>query len=104
MKNRLTVLAAGLALGSATPALASAPSLGEEVEEAIVDPGEVEFETRWDQLAGGMLDGEDVMKAEVAYGLSERIRVSGRVQVERQPGTSRKVQAAGAELIYNLGK
>ena len=92
---------AGLALS--TPALA-APGLGAEIYGATVDKGELEVEARYGRLGGGPDDGEDVIKLEAGYGVTDRLRVAVQGEFEREPGGPRRAEAMGIEAVYALGK
>lgn len=97
-----TALAA-LATTIATPALA-APGLGQEVYGATVDKGEPEFESRFDSLSGGPDDGEDVIKLEASYGITDSLRIGVLGEFEQEVGASRKAEEVAVEAIYELGK
>ena len=100
---RLQAALALLALG--LPGIArAAPGLGDEVYGAEIESGEFEFEGRYGALAGGPDDGEDVLKFEAAYGVSDRLRIAALGEFEREAGGPRKLEAAGVEAIYRLGK
>jgi len=94
-------LVSGLTLS--TPALA-APGLGDEVYAATVEKGEPEFEARYGRLGGGHDDGEDVIKLEAGYGVTNRLRVAVLGEFEREPGDRRRAEAMGIEAVYALGK
>lgn len=94
--------ACGILCAVATPALA-APGLGNEVYGARVEKGEMEVEAKFDTLAGGPADGEDVIKLEAAYGVTDSLRIAPFVKLEKDPGFSRKAKEAGVEAIYELG-
>lgn len=97
-------LALGAALLMHTTAAQAAPGLGSEVYGATVEPGKIEIENRYDALAGGADDGEDVIKLEAAYGVSRRLRLGLQGEFEREPGRPRKAEELGIEAIYALGK
>lgn len=99
-------LAACLAAMSAiapTTALA-APGLGDEVNGATVNAGETDLEARYGQLTGGADQGEDALKLEAAHAINNRLRLGAMIELEREPGTARKVEAVGFEAIYALGR
>jgi len=87
---------------ASAPAIA-APGMGNEVYGAEVEKGEWEFEAKFDTLAGGPDDGEDVVKLEASYGVSDRLKIAPFVKLEKEPGVSRKAEEAGVEAIYRLG-
>ncbi len=95
-------LSAALGCAIVSPAWA-APGLGSEVYGASVEKGEVEFETKWDTLAGGPDGGEDVIKLEAAYGVTDRLRLAVSGEIEQEPGFSHKAEELGIEAIYELG-
>lgn len=101
MRKIITATALAAALPTAAHA---APGMGEEVYGATVEKGEAEIETRYDALAGGPDDGEDVLKLEAAYSPSDRLRLGLLAEFEREPGDARKAEAVGLEAIYALGK
>lgn len=94
-------LIAALALPSAAHA---APGLGDEVYGATVEKGEPEIEVRYGRLTGGPDSGEDAIKLEAGYGVTDRLRVSVQGEFEREAGSSRKAEAMGIEAVYALGK
>jgi len=99
--KRITGLAAFL-LAYPTAALA-APGLGEEVYGTHIEKGEIELEARYDRLAGGADNGEDVIKLEAGYGVSDRFKVAILSEFEKEPGNGRKAEEIGVEAIYRLG-
>lgn len=103
MKTAIALALAGLTAMLPTAALAG-PGLGSEVYGATVTSGEFEVETRFDTLAGGPDDGENVLKLEAAYGVSDRLRLGIQSEFEREPGLPRKAEELGIEAIYTLGK
>lgn len=97
--------AIALPLCAAIPSAAlAAPGLGTEVYGANVERGELEFESRFDRLTGGFDDGEDVLKLEAAYGVSDSLRIGAFGEFEREPGSARKAEEFGIEAIYRLGR
>ena len=93
------------ALACALPATAqAAPGLGSEVYGATVSKGELEFESRYHTLKGGADDGEDVIKLEAAYGVTDRLRIGVFAEFEREPGLSRRAEEVAVEAVYHLGK
>jgi len=99
---------AGLACALSAMVLASpayaAPGMGSEVYGATVEKGEVEVEARYGALAGGPDDGEDVLKLELAYAPTEKLRLATVVELEKEPGEHRKAEALSFEAIYELGR
>jgi len=102
-KRMLAAAAAGGGLCAHTPQAMAAPGLGNEVYGAHVEKGELEIEAKFDSLAGGPDDGENVIKLEAAYGVSDRLRLAPFVKLEKEPGDSRKAEEVGIEAIYELG-
>lgn len=103
MKNARTIALLGLGILLPTTAQA-APGLGTEIYGATVDAGQFEAEARYDALAGGPDDGEDVLKLEAAYGVNKRLRLALLGEFEREAGGPRKAEELGVEAIYALGK
>jgi len=100
MKYACLVAAAATLL----PATAhAAPGLGSEVYSATVDEGELELEAIMGQLDGGPEDGEDVLVLEGAYGVTDKLRLGVRGEIEQEAGESREFEALGVEAIYELG-
>lgn len=99
---RLAV-AALLGLLLSTPALA-APGMGNEVYGAEIKSGEAEGELRYDALAGGLDDGEDLLQIGAAYGLNDHLRIGLQGEFEREPGAPRRAESLGIEAVYALGK
>ena len=87
----------------ADPALA-APGAGDKVYGATVENGITEFEARYGRLVGDEAGGEDVLKLEVAHGFSDRLYGAVVAEIEREPSSSRKLEALSIEGIYALGK
>ncbi len=100
MKNTLAI--AALAILAPTAAHA-APGLGGEVYGATVEEGELEVESIYGQLDGGPEDGEDVLVLEAAYGVTDKLRLGLRGEIEKEPGADREFEALGIEAIYELG-
>lgn len=100
---RMTILGALVACTLATPAMA-APGMGGEVYGATVEAGEPEIEAIYGALDGGADDGEDVIRLEASYGVSNRLRIGVQGEWEKEPGGKRKGEAVGIEAIYALGK
>jgi hypothetical protein len=86
-----------------TSALAGTPGLGGEVYGATVEKGETEIEARYGILNGGPDNGGDVIKLEVAHGVTDRLRLAVVGEFGRDPGDSRKFNAAAFEAVYALG-
>jgi len=102
-----TILAAAFLAGAMFTAPGSAlaaPGLADEVYPATVEAGEPEVELRYGRLGGGPDNGEDALKVEASYGVTNRLRLAGVVEFEREAGLSRKAEAASLEAIYALGK
>jgi hypothetical protein len=95
-------LACAVSYVMSAPAMA-APGLGNEVYGAEVKKGEWEFEAKFDTLAGGPEDGEDVVKLEAAHGVTDRLRIAPFVKLEKEPDSWRKAEELGVEAIYSLG-
>lgn len=102
MKKSIGAAGVAFAVLSATPAFA-APGLGGEIYGATVEKGEIEVETRWDQLTGGPDDGEDVLRAEVGYGVTSNLRLGLQAEFEKEPGETREAEGLGLEAVYALG-
>lgn len=100
---KLTPMVALLSLIGLPTAAHAAPGLGDEVYGAEVEEGEAEVETIYGRLDGGADDGEDVLKLEAAYGVTDRLRLGLIGELEREPFESRKFEAVGVEAIYELG-
>jgi hypothetical protein len=98
------ILIPALAFAMTTPAVAGSPGMGGEVYGATVEKGETEVEARYGRLTGGANPGEDVLKLEAAYGVSDRLRIGVVGEFGKEPGDSRKLNAASIEAIYALGK
>lgn len=81
----------------------AAPGLGSEVYGATVEEGELELEAIWGQLDGGPEDGDDVLVLEGAYGVTDKLRLGVRGEIEQEVGESRDFEALGVEAIYELG-
>lgn len=101
MKNFPIAIAVACALSS--PALA-APGMGSEVYGATVDKGELEFESIYGELDGGADDGENVLKLEAAYGVTDKLRLGVLTELEKEPGGKRKAEEVAVEAVYELGK
>ncbi|MFC3174657.1 hypothetical protein ACFOD9_10370 [Novosphingobium bradum] len=97
------ITAAIIAIAAPTAAHA-APGLADEVYAATVQAGEPEVELRYGRLGGGPDHGEDALKVEAGYGVTDRLRLAGVFEFEREAGLSRKAEAASLEAIYALGK
>ena len=107
MTNKAAItemLAPILAFAMAAPALAGSPGMGGEVYGATVEKGEVELEARYGRLTVGPNPGEDVLKLEAGYGVSDRFRIGVVGEFGKEPGNSRKLNAASIEAIYTLGQ
>ncbi len=101
---RKLAIAGALACACAvTPALA-APGLGNDVYGATVEKGETEIEMKYDSLRGGPDHGEDVLKLEVARGITNNLMVGVLTEFEKEPGESLKAEEVAIEAIYHLGR
>lgn len=88
-------------------ALIAAPALAEpsgEISSAVVVKGETEFEAIYGRLSGGPDSGEDILRLEASHGVSDRLRLAIRGEIERPPGGPRKLEAVSFEAIYELGR
>lgn len=101
MKYALPVAAIAALLPCAAQA---APGLGSEVYGATVDKGELELEAIWGQLDGGPENGEDVLVLEGSYGVTDKLRLGVRGEIEQEVGEDREFEALGIEAIYELGQ
>lgn len=95
-------MAAIVACTLATPAWA-APGLGGEVYGANVEQGEIELEAIYGELDGGADDGEDVLKLEAGYGVTDKLRIGVLTELEKEPAGGRKAEEVAIEAIYELG-
>lgn len=102
--TKSTALAAALAAASMSTAAQAAPGLGNEVYGATVEKGETEIEIKYDRLGGGPESGEDVLKAEVARGITKNLQVGVFVEFEKEPGESSQLEEIAVEAIYHLGQ
>ena len=92
------------AIALLVPATAqAAPGLGSEVYGATVEKGELELESIYGELDGGVEDGENVLVLEAAYGVTDKLRLGVRGEIEKEPGEDREFEALGVEAIYELG-
>lgn len=101
--RKIAITAALTCACAATPALA-APGMGHEVYGATVEKGETEIEMQYDRLSGGLEDGEDVLKLEVAHGVTDNLRIGVLAEFEKEVGESRKAEEVAIEAIYHFGK
>lgn len=101
---RLSICAAVLFGGLMATAAHAAPGLGDEVYGATVESGETEFEARYGQLDSGADDGEDNARFEVERGITNRLALAAVVELERDPGGTRRATHLGFEAIYHLGR
>jgi len=105
MRRYHAIFAATLLGSAALPQSAqAAPGLAEEVYPATVERGEPELEARYGRLGGGADDGEDALKLEAGYGVTDHLRVNGMLELEREAGGSRRAEAGAIEAIYALGQ
>ncbi len=58
----------------------------------------------YDRLAGGPLDGLDLLQVGATYGLTNTIRIGAQASFEREPGGPRRADTAGAEVLVHLGQ
>ncbi len=100
--NFAALAASAIALTFAAPALAT-PGLGGDVYGSSVEEGEVEVEAIYGALGGGEDDGEDVLKLEAAYGVTDKLKIGVLTELEKEPGESRKAEEVAVEAIYELG-
>jgi len=100
---RKFAIGAAMACALSTPALA-APGMADEVYGATVEKGELEIESRYGRLNDGPDDGEDVIKLEAAYGVTDRLRLGILAEFEKEPGEVRRGEELAIEAIYHLGK
>lgn len=96
-------LLTGAAAVIASSALA-APGVGGKVYGATVEAGVSEFEARYGRLMGRADDGEDGLVLEAAHGFSSRFYGAALVELEREAGEHREVEAVSVEGIYALGQ
>lgn len=101
MRKTIPAILIAIALPSAAHA---APGMGTEVYGASVNAGELEAETRYDRLAGGADDGEDVIQIEASYGISSSFSLGIQAEFEKEPGAARKAEELGVEAIWALGR
>ena len=99
---RLAALAILLVL-TTSPALAT-PGRGDDADGATVECGSIDAALFYDRLDSGPAGGEDLLQIGITHGLSDRVRIGGQASFARQPGTSRKVETVGAEVLFALGK
>ena len=100
--RRLPVSPIACALASiATPALAEPSG---EISSPVVVKGETEFEAIYGRLSGGRDSGEDILRLEASHSVSDRLRLAIRTEIERAPGSPRKLAAVSFEAIYELGR
>jgi hypothetical protein len=99
---RKSTIAALAACTLATPAWA-APGLGGEVYGANVEQGELELEAIYGELNGGEDDAENVLKLEVGYGVTDKLRIGVLTELEKEPGDGRRAEEIAIEAIYELG-
>lgn len=84
-------------------AVDAAPGLDAVVYGATVEAGKSEIETRYGRLTGGPADGEDAFVIEASHGFTPRFYGAGLAIFEREPGSSRQLNAVALEGIYTLG-
>jgi hypothetical protein len=82
----------------------AAPGVGEKVYGATLEAGVTEVEARYGRLTGGAADGEDGLVLEVAHSFSDRFYGGALIELEREPGGDREVEAFGLEGIVTLGR
>ena len=100
--RRLPVSPIACALASiATPALAEPSG---EISSPVVVKGETEFEAIYGRLSGGRDSGDDILRLEASHSVSDRLRLAIRTEIERAPGSPRKLAAVSFEAIYELGR
>lgn len=99
--RKVGLMVGGLVL--AAPVVARAEPAGEIVS-PVVKKGETEFEATYGRLDGKADDGEDRLLLEVGHGVTDRLELAVRGEIEKEPGSSREFEAVGFEAIYNLGR
>ena len=106
MTQTSRILAIGSLLVAATlpTAARAAPGLAEAVYGANVYKGEVEAEIRFGQLTGGRDAGEQGLTLELGFTPTSRLRIEALAEFGRDAGGSRKLESAGIEAIYHLGR
>lgn len=104
MKRVTAIVAASAACLSAASTAWAAPGLGGEVYGATVEPGEVELEMRSGILTGGPDAGENNVRAEVGYGITGHTRIAVVAEFEKEPRSSRKLEAVSIEAIQNIAR
>lgn len=82
----------------------AAPGVGEKVYGATIDPGLTEIEARYGRLQGGPDAGEDGLVLELAHGFSKKFYAAALVELEKEPGHGREVEAVSIEAITPLGR
>lgn len=87
----------------AQPAVA-APGVGSKVYGATVEGGVSEVEFRYGRLAGGEASGEDGLVVELAHGFSDHFYGAILAEFEREPHSSRELEAFAVEGIVPLGR
>lgn len=100
---KLFSIAAAAALALSSSAAVAAPGLDEKVYGATVEKGVSEVELRYGRLAGGAAGGEDATVVELSHGFSDRFYAGVLLGFGRESGSSRQLQAVGAEGIVTLG-
>lgn len=93
-----------LLMAMASAPLAAAPGVGEKIYGSTVDAGATEVEARYGRLTGGDADGEDGLVLELAHGFSKNFYAAALIELEREPGEARRVEAYGIEAIAPLGR
>lgn len=81
----------------------AAPGLDDVVYGASVELGKSEMELRYGRLTGAAAEGEDAFVIEAAHGFSARFYGAALAALEREPGSSRRLETIGAEGIFTLG-
>jgi hypothetical protein len=101
---RILPLALAVLCGLGSTSAIATPGLGGEVYGATVDKGELEFEAIYGRLSGGTGDGEEVLKIESSYAVSDRLLFGLVGEFEKKPGQPRRAEELAVEAIYHLGK
>ena len=99
------LICATATLSATIPAMATAaPGVGEKVYGATIEPGLTEVEARYGRLDGGPDNGEDGLVLELAHGFSKAFYAAALVELEKEPGHGREVEAVSFEAITPIGR
>jgi hypothetical protein len=80
------------------------PGVGDPVYGATLVAGMTEFEARYGRLTGGTDDGADGLVLEAEHAFSRQFSVATLVELGRDPGSARHVNAISVEAIHTLGR